>query len=111
MTRPLQMRGKVPFQGVLAVNIDFSALKPYYQERFGRILRSNERDTGGWNWSAFLFGCFWALSKGLWLSALVMFALPLLTDGVFLLLTSLVYGFRGNYLYYRKYVKNQQNVL
>lgn len=93
------------------MNIDFSALKPYYQERFGRILRSNERDSGGWNCCAFLFSSFWALSKGLWLSALLTFLLTLFVRGYFLILTGIFYGFRGNYLYYCKYVKNQQKVL
>lgn len=93
------------------LNTDFSSLKPYYQERFQRILNSNEQDTGGWNWCAFLFGPLWALSKGLWLSALIMIAASVITAGALAVVVWFIYGFRGNYMYYCKHVKNQQRII
>ncbi len=97
--------------GSANMNTDFTGLSPYYQEKFTQILQSNETYTGGWNWCSFFFGVLWALSKGLWLSALVMFALSMISGGVLTLIIWFIYGFRGNYMYYSKYVKNQQRII
>ncbi|MBQ1906915.1 MAG: DUF2628 domain-containing protein, partial [Firmicutes bacterium] len=97
--------------GSANMNTDFTGLSSYYQEKFTQILQSNETYTGGWNWCSFFFGVLWALSKGLWLSALVMFALSMISGGVLTLIIWFIYGFRGNYMYYSKYVKNQQRII
>ncbi len=80
----------------------------YYQEEFRKIQQSGERYTGKWNWEAFFFGGFWAISKGLWKSGLVSIVGACLTGGVVAVIYWFIFGARGNYMYYRKVVKRQE---
>ncbi len=103
-------------------NYEFQDVKPYYQNEFQRILDSNEAYKGKWNWCAFLFGPWWALSKGLWKSLLIW--LGLLVIGIVLEIPDMikilsgqrasifisepwiyhiVVAIRGTYHYYKKY--------
>jgi RNA polymerase subunit RPABC4/transcription elongation factor Spt4 len=92
------------------INTNFNGLPPYYQKEFKQIMESNGSYTGKWNWAAFFFGAFWGISKGLWLSAIVHFAVVLITVGVGGIIYNIIYGFRGNNIYYNKIAKNKQAI-
>lgn len=92
------------------INTNFSGLPPYYQGELKKMLDSNGSYTGKWDWAAFLFGAFWGLSKGLWLSALIYIAVALFTAGIGSIIYAFIYGFRGNNIYYNKIVKNKQTM-
>lgn len=91
-----------PFSGAM------KELKPYYQEEFRKIQESGEGYRGKWNWAAFFWGGFWALSKGLWKSGLVSIVGAALTAGLVLVIYWFIFGARGNYMYYRKVVKREE---
>lgn len=82
----------------------------YYQKEFSKIQASREAYKGKFNWAAFIFGAFWALSKGLWLSALVAIIASIATGGVLGFVFWFIFGFRGNYIYYNKIVKDKQTI-
>lgn len=85
----------------------FSGFPTYYQQEFKRIRASGETYKGKWNWSAFLFGGIWALTKGLWLPALICFVGAILTGGIVGVAYWFVFGARGNYMYYCKETKHR----
>jgi hypothetical protein len=96
----------------------FSGLPLYYQEEFGRIRASNEIYKGKWNWAAFFFTLIWALTKGVWLAPLVWFVVfwvvIIVSCGVgylFIPLIWVLFGLRGNYMYYCASQKNQQIIV
>lgn len=89
-------------------DFNLTGLSPYYQEEFRKIHDSNESYKGKWNWDAFIWGVFWALSKGLWGSVLLAVALGLVTGGLVLIGYWFVWGIRGNYIYYTLHVKKKQ---
>jgi hypothetical protein len=83
-------------------------LPPYYQQEFTKIAESGESYKGKWNWAAFFFGPIWALTKGAYMSALCHIgvnALILLVTCGFgapvLIIGGIIYGIRGNYIYYQ----------
>jgi hypothetical protein len=88
--------------------VDFRGLTPYYQEEFRKIHESNESYKGKWNWAAFLFGAIWALTKGLWTSALTALIVTVVTGGLGGIVYWFVFGTRGNYIYYTNHVKKKQ---
>ncbi len=92
-------------------NYDFRYLDPYYQSEFANIQQSNEAYKGKWNWCAFLFGWIWALTKGCWLSAVVCLTVSIATFGVGGFIYCIIYGIRGNYIYYSHYVKHRQCII
>ena len=85
-------------------------LSPYYQNEFSRIHESGETYKGKWNWAAFLFGGIWGLTKGAWLSALICFVVSIVTSGIGGIVFWLIYGARGNYIYYCARVKGKQMI-
>ncbi|EQB89498.1 hypothetical protein J2Z44_001919 [Clostridium punense] len=90
---------------------NMSFLSPYYRQEFIKIYESNESYTGEWNWMSFLFGPFWAILKGLWLSAIVGFLVAALLGFIsdyLAMLIAVLFGLRGNYLYYSRIVKSKQ---
>ena len=95
-------------EDIVDVNSEFLSLSPYYQQEFTKIMNSNEQYKGKFNWCAFLFGGIWAFSKGLWLSAIVCIVLSSATAGIGGVIYWFIYGIRGNYMYYCKYVKSRQ---
>jgi hypothetical protein len=92
-------------------NANFSGLSPYWQSEFSKIAQSNESYKGGFNVCAFLFGPFWAFSKGCWLAGLIALIGGILTAGVIAVAYWFIFGFRGNYMYYSSYTKNKQLAL
>ena len=86
--------------------IDLKGLSPYYQEEFKKIWESGEVYKGKWNWAAFFFGGFWALTKGTWLSAVISLGLCFL--GGIGIIYWFIFGFRGNYIYYTLHAKGKQ---
>ncbi len=92
-------------------NYDFRFLSPYYQDEFTKIQQSKEAYKGKWNWCAFLFGWIWALTKGCWLSAAVCITISVLTFGVGGVVYWIIFGIRGNYMYYCHYVKHKQCII
>jgi len=87
----------------------WSYLPTYYQEEFYKM-QSRPEYEGKWNWAAFSWGCFWAMSKGLWGPVLVTVGVFILTapvGGFPALLTWFYFGFRGNSMYYKKIVLGQ----
>lgn len=96
------------FQSVASAEIRLPRLSTYYQDEFRRIDESRELYKGKWNWAAFLFGPLWALTKGLWLSALIAIIGGLFTGGVIAVVYWFIFGARGNYLYYCQAVRKRQ---
>ncbi len=86
----------------------FSGLSHYYQAEFQRIMDSNESYKGKFNIWAFLFAGIWALTKGCWLVALVVFIISLFTYGIGGVVYWFILGFRGTYIYYQHYVNKKQ---
>jgi hypothetical protein len=84
-----------------------SALSEYYQTEFQKIRDSNEQYKGKWNWAAFLGGPIWAFTKGL-KEVVVIYALAILfTFGISVLVYAVIFGLRGNYIYYTKLMKRR----
>ncbi len=90
------------------LNLNFGMLSPYWQMEFQQIYNSGEMYKGRWNWCAFLFGCFWAFSKGCWLAGLVSILVSACTAGIGGVVFWFIFGSRGNYMYYNSFVKNKQ---
>jgi hypothetical protein len=95
----------------------FARFSPYYQQEFGQITASGEIYKGKWNWAAFFFGSLWALTKGAWATFLVHFAIVLVLGGItcgwglpLIVVFPIIYGLRGNYIFYCAAVKNKQIV-
>lgn len=89
---------------------DYSHLSEYYQQEFEKISDTNETYKGKWNWAAFFFSFLWAFSKGLWLPAIITVVGSFLTQGIFALICSIIFGIRGNYMFYNKIVKGEQKI-
>jgi len=84
-----------------------SKLSEYYQIEFQKIQASNEQYKGKWNWAAFLAGPIWAFTKGL-KEVVVIYALAILfTFGISVLVYAVIFGLRGNYIYYTKLMKGR----
>lgn len=98
-------------ESISQANHDFSYLPLYYQEEFKKVVDTNEVYKGKWNWAAFFFGAFWAISKGLWLPAVIAFVGSIFTDGIIGFIYSIIFGIRGNYMYYNKIVKGKQTIV
>jgi len=90
-----------------ARHITVVGVSPYYQNEFRKITASKEVYKGRWNWTAFIFGGFWALTKGLWLPTIICFLGALISGGLVGIAYWFVFGARGNYMYYCKLVKRQ----
>lgn len=95
----------------------FGGLSPYYQHEFYQIAVSGELYKGKWNWAAFFFGSLWALTKGAWLTFLIQILISLAIGGLtcgygspLILVFPIIYGLRGNYIYYNVAAKNKQIV-
>ena len=83
-----------------------AGLSNYYQREFSMIESSGEQYQGKWNWAALLFGPLWALTKGLWVPALIAFVGAIFTGGIVGLIYGFIFAARGNYMYYRKVTRN-----
>ena len=94
-----------PSQPAVAAR-NYAGLSDYYQREFSMIESSGERYQGKWNWAAFLFGALWALTKGLWVPALIAFVGAIFTYGLVGVIYWFIFGARGNYMYYRKVTRN-----
>jgi hypothetical protein len=90
-------------------------VKPKYQKQFREIYNSNESFKGDFNIMAFLFGGIWALTKGLWLLAIVAITIAIFggifTAGFGFIGVWLYFGFRGTYLYYMLKIHGKQVIL
>jgi len=86
----------------------FAGLSNYYQMEFSKIYNSNETYKGRFNWAAFLFGPLWALSKGLYVAAIIALVASVATGGFLGLVAAAVFGGRGNWFYYCLFVKGKQ---
>jgi len=95
----------IAIQKVVVTDASFASYPPYYQQEFRRINATGEAYKGKWNWAAFFFCAIWALTKGLWLPALICFVGGLLTGGVVAFAYSFIFATRGNYMYYCKEIK------
>lgn len=84
-----------------------SGLPEYYRSEFQKIRDSNEDYKGKWNWAAFLLGPFWAFSKGLREVVVVYVVAILFTFGLSVVGYAVIFGLRGNYLYYSKLMKRR----
>lgn len=90
-----------------ARNASTAGLSIYYDDEFSKINASGESYKGRWNWAAFFFGALWALSKGLWLPALICFVGSIFTYGVVGIVYWFIFGARGNYMYYCKLARRR----
>lgn len=107
-----------PLVTASAPSIVLSGLPVYYQEEFRKIAESNEAYKGKWNWAAALFTCIWAFTKGVWLAPLIwmtVFTVVIfISCGVGVVIAPVfwvLFGLRGNYMYYCASQKNQQIVI
>ena len=96
----------LPRQSAVA-SVSYAGLSSYYEREFSMIESSGEKYQGSWNWAAFLFGGIWALTKGLWVPALIAFVGAMFTGGVIGVIYWFIFGARGNYMYYRKVTRNE----
>jgi len=92
----------------MPVSDDFRGFESYWQHEFNKIQQSNESYKGKWNWPAFFFGPLWALSKGVWLAALVSVIASMVTAGIAAPVFWVIFGIRGNYMHYCKVAKRKQ---
>ncbi len=97
-----------PSNQVAVGELNLAGLAPYYRDEFKKIQASGESYTGKWNWAAFLFGPFWAFTKGAWHSAVAALIVTLVTGGIGGIVYWFVFGMRGNYVYYTLHVKQKQ---
>ena len=79
-------------------------ISAYYAEEFRKISSSGQRYKGKWNWAAFFFGGFWAISKGLWVPSLICFIGAFVSGGLIAIAYWFIFAARGNYMYYCKQV-------
>lgn len=86
----------------------FIGLSEYYVKEFEKIHESSETYKGKFNWTAFFFGPFWSLIKGLWLAAVVWLIVGIVTAGIGMVVYWVIFGFRGNYILYNYLVKGKQ---
>lgn len=83
----------------------------YYQNEFQKIRESNEQYKGKWNWAAFFAGPVWAYTKGLQPVVVVyLLAIPF-TLGISIPGYAVIFGLRGNYMYYTKVTKGRNLLL
>lgn len=99
---PVSSSMAVPSPQVQIQATNFVGLSEYYQNEFRMIESSGERYQGKWNWAAFFFGAIWALTKGLWVPALICFVGSIFTGGIVGVIYWFIFGARGNYMHYRK---------
>jgi len=97
---PALVRGSAP--------PSFAGLSNYYQQEFSKIYNSNEQYKGTFNWAAFFFGPLWALTKGLYVAAIIAFVAAAATGGFLGLVAGAVFGARGNWFFYNLFVKGKQ---
>ncbi|MDQ3015115.1 MAG: DUF2628 domain-containing protein [Bacteroidota bacterium] len=101
------------------IQIDQITRNPYYREEFQKIMESNGKYKGKWNWWAFILTAFWAIAKGCWVlglfiiisSIVINILLPIgkyeLGDHVFLTFSGIagvwacIMGWRGTWFYYQ----------
>lgn len=88
--------------------LNLTGLSPRYQAEFQKIWDSGESYKGSWNWMAFLFGLFWAASKGLTVSVVVCLVAGVLTAGIGFIVYWFIYGYRGTFMYYNLHVRQKQ---
>ncbi len=94
--------------------LDFSGmpwLSAYYRREFQKIFETQETYQGRWNWAAFFFGGIWALTKGLWAPVLLCVVISVPLGGIPAILFWAYFAARGNFLYYKKVVKQQSAAL
>ncbi|THF70718.1 DUF2628 domain-containing protein [Deinococcus sp. Arct2-2] len=72
-----------------------------YEETFRRFDREGGRWLATWNWAAFVFGVFWYLYRGVWVKALIYFAVifivSAITGGIATIPLWIVVGVLANY--------------
>ena len=90
---------------------NLAQLSPYYQEEFRKIHGSGETYKGKWNWAAFFGGAVWAFAKGLWVPLAICILAGLVSFGILGVVYWIILGARGNFLYYKLYVKNRALVI
>jgi ribosomal protein L40E len=90
-----------------STDISLAGYSQYYQQEFNQIRSSGEAYKGKWNWAAFFFGALWALTKGLWLPALICIIGSIFTAGIVGIVYWFAFGLRGNYMYYSKQIKHR----
>src|ERR1700675_1610416 len=90
---------------------DQSTFPEYYQNEFQKIRDSNEEYKGKWNWAAFLAGPVWAYAKGLQTVVVVYVLAIIFTFGISILAYAVIFGLRGNYMYYTKLTKSRNLIL
>lgn len=95
----------------MQINPNLSSLDIYYQEEFKKIIDSNETYQGKWNWYSFLFGAFWLLFKGAYLSAIclliVIYIAPAQISWLVSIIAWVFLGTKGTWIYYNLKVKNK----
>jgi len=87
------------------------ALSRTIRRSSARIHGSGETYKGKWNWAAFFGGAFWAFAKGLWVPLAICILAGLVSFGILGVVYWIILGARGNFLYYKLYVKNRALVI
>jgi hypothetical protein len=86
----------------------FVAETPYYEQVFAKFDQLGGRFNTSWNWAAFLLSGLWYLAKGLWVKAILMVLVALVTGGFAVPFIWLYAGLAGNYDYYLLRRKQRQ---
>jgi len=88
-----------------------SSLPEYYQNEFQKIRDSNEQYKGKWNWAAFWAGPAWAYTKGLQAVVVVYVLAIIFSFGISIVAYAVIFGLRGNYMYYTKLMKGRNLIV
>ncbi len=64
----------------------------------------------GWNWSSFIFGPFWYLSKGLHIKGLILLLISIISIGFGIPIIWFYCGLRGNSDLYEKILKSKSRI-
>jgi hypothetical protein len=84
-----------------------ASLPEYYRTEFQKIRDSNEAYKGKWNWAAFFAGPFWAFGKGMQAVVVVYLLAIVFTFALSVIAYAVIFGMRGNYMYYTKVIKGR----
>ena len=107
-----------------STKLDFSVFKPYYQQEFTKITESDGMYRGKFNFCACLLTWIWFFTKGMvkeGVKTLVIAAIcvivflfacstgwgdkALIICGIVIIVTAIISGTKGNYIYYKHIMK------
>jgi hypothetical protein len=90
--------------------LKFGAENSYYNRVFQKFSKNDNKYVFTWNWAAFFGGSFWYMAKGLWGRGIVLLLLYFISIGLLIIPGMIFVGTTGNYAYFKKTLKLDQDV-